>query len=67
MVGRNVEAWAQPSLPFLCWQHGRVERTVTTHLDLGLSGPTKLVFSIAVAQGAPLARESLAVTSTASR
>ena len=39
-----------------------MERTVTTHLDLGLSGPTKLVFSIAVAQGAPLARESLAVT-----
>ena len=39
-----------------------VERTVTTHLDLGLSGPAKLVFSIAVAQGAPLARESLAVT-----
>ena len=39
-----------------------MERTVTTHLDLGLSGPAKLVFSIAVAQGVPLAKESLAVT-----
>jgi transglutaminase-like putative cysteine protease len=39
-----------------------VERTVTTHLDLDLSGPTKLVFSIAVAQGLPLARELLALT-----
>jgi transglutaminase-like putative cysteine protease len=39
-----------------------VERTVTTHLDLGLNGPTKLVFSIAVAQGVPLNRELLAIT-----
>jgi transglutaminase-like putative cysteine protease len=39
-----------------------VERSLTTHLELALSGPAKLVFSIAVAQGVPLARESLAVT-----
>jgi transglutaminase-like putative cysteine protease len=39
-----------------------VERTVTTHLELGLNGPTKLVFAIAVAMGTPLTRESLAIT-----
>jgi hypothetical protein len=39
-----------------------VERTVTSHLDLGLSAPAKLVFAIAVAQGAPFARESLSIT-----
>ncbi len=39
-----------------------VERTVTTHLDLGLEGPAKLVFSVAVAKGVPLSRESLTMT-----
>jgi len=39
-----------------------VERTVTSHLDLGLSAPAKLVFAIAVAQGAPFSRESLSIT-----
>ena len=39
-----------------------MERTVSTHLDLGLNGPTKLVFSIAVAKGVPLSRELLAIT-----
>ncbi|HEX8510857.1 MAG TPA: transglutaminase family protein, partial [Propionibacteriaceae bacterium] len=34
-------------------------RTVTSTLDLTLSGPVKLVFSIAVAQGASLQSESL--------
>jgi len=41
-----------------------VERTVATRLDLGLRGPAKLVFSVAVAQGAPLSRESLAITAS---
>ena len=36
-----------------------MKRSVATHLDLGLSGPARLVFSIAVAQGAPLESESL--------
>ena len=39
-----------------------MERTVTSHLDLGLSAPAKLVFAIAVAQGAPFSRESLSIT-----
>ncbi len=39
-----------------------VERTVTSRLDLGLSAPAKLVFAIAVAQGAPFSRESLSIT-----
>ncbi len=38
-----------------------MKRTVATHLDLGLSGPAKLVFSVAVAQGAPLASESFSL------
>ena len=37
-----------------------MQRTVTSHLDLTLSGPAKLVFSVAVAQGAPFASEELA-------
>ncbi len=36
-------------------------RTVTSHLNLGLSGPTRLIFSIAVAQGAPLTTEDLSM------
>ncbi|MET1007085.1 MAG: transglutaminase family protein [Propionibacteriaceae bacterium] len=36
-----------------------MKRTVTSYLDLTLSGPVKLVFSIAVAQGAPLETEEL--------
>ena len=36
-----------------------MKRTVTSHLDLSLSGPVKLVFSIAVAEGAPLESETL--------
>ncbi len=38
-----------------------MKRTVATHLDLGLSGPAKLVFSVAVAQGAPLESESVSI------
>lgn len=36
-------------------------RTVTSHLDLGLSGPARLIFSIAVAQGAPIQTETLSM------
>ena len=32
-----------------------MQRTVTSHLDLTLDGPSKLVFSVAVAAGVPLA------------
>lgn len=39
-----------------------VDRAVTTHLELELQAPTKLVLAIAVAQGLPLSRESLVVT-----
>ncbi|MFL6065047.1 MAG: transglutaminase family protein [Friedmanniella sp.] len=38
-----------------------MKRTVTSHLDLTLTGPAKLVFSVAVAQGAPFASEELAI------
>ena len=38
-----------------------MKRTVTSHLDLTLSGPAKLVFSVAVAHGAPFASEELAL------
>jgi len=37
----------------------RMKRTVTSALDLTLSGPVKVIFSIAVAEGAPLATEEL--------
>ena len=37
-------------------------RTVSTHLELGLSGPSKLVFSLAAAQGLPLQSETLAIS-----
>jgi transglutaminase-like putative cysteine protease len=36
-----------------------MQRTVTSHLDLTLDGPSKLVFSVAVAAGVPLADEEL--------
>ena len=36
-----------------------MRRTVETHLDLGLSGPARLVFAIAAAQGAPMEAESI--------
>ncbi len=39
-----------------------VQRTVTTHLELDLAGPAKLVLAVAAAQGTPLARESVVVT-----
>ena len=38
-----------------------MERTVSTHLDFGLSGPAKLIFAIAAAQGSPFQRESLVI------
>lgn len=40
----------------------RVKRTVSAHIDLGLSGSSKLVFSVAAASGTPLESESLAVS-----
>jgi transglutaminase-like putative cysteine protease len=39
-----------------------VKRSVTSHLDLGLSGPTRLVFAVAAAQGSPFESQSLAVS-----
>lgn len=36
-----------------------MQRTVTTHIDLTLTGSAKLVFSVAVAAGAPFASEEL--------
>jgi transglutaminase-like putative cysteine protease len=42
-------------------QTGGMRRTVTTHLDLTLTGPNKLVFSVAVAAGVPLAEEQLSL------
>ena len=39
-----------------------MKRTVTSHLDLGLSAPARLVFAIAAAQGSPFASESLALS-----
>jgi len=44
------------------WQHERVERTVTTHLELDVAAPAKLVLAVAVAQGTPSREESLAIT-----
>jgi transglutaminase-like putative cysteine protease len=38
-----------------------VKRTVSMHINLGLSGPSRLIFSVAAAQGIPLASESLSV------
>ena len=39
-----------------------MKRSVTSHLDLGLSAPARLVFAIAGAQGSPFASESLALS-----
>ena len=39
-----------------------MQRTVATSIDLTLSGPVRLVFSVAAAQGAPVGSESLDVT-----
>ncbi len=38
-----------------------MKRTVTSHLDLTLSGPAKLVYSVAVAAGAPFESELLSI------
>ncbi len=39
-----------------------MKRSVATHLDLTMSGPAKLIYSISVAQGAPLENELLSVS-----
>ena len=39
-----------------------MKRSVTSHLDLGLSGPTRLVFAVAAAQGSVFESQSLALT-----
>ena len=39
-----------------------MQRTVSTSIDLGLSGPVRLIYSVAVAQGAPISSESLEIT-----
>lgn len=39
-----------------------VKRTVTSHLDLGLSGPVRLVFAVAAAQGSPFESQSLSIS-----
>ena len=39
-----------------------MQRTVSASIDLGLSGPGPPVFSVAVAQGAPISSESLEIT-----
>lgn len=39
-----------------------MKRSVTSHLDLGLSGPARLVFAVAAAQGSPFESQSLTVT-----
>jgi len=39
-----------------------MKRTVTAHLDVQLSGPAKMVYSVAAASGLPLSSESLTVT-----
>ncbi len=36
-------------------------RTVSTHIELGLTGTSKLIFSVAAAQGTPISRESLTI------
>ncbi len=38
-----------------------MKRTVTSQLDLGLTGSSRLVFSVAVAQGAPLESETMSI------
>ena len=44
-----------------------MQRTVTSHLDLTLTGPSKLVFSVAVAAGVPLSTEELTVVADGER
>jgi transglutaminase-like putative cysteine protease len=39
----------------------RVKRSVSMHIDLGLAGPSRLIFSVAAARGVPLEEESLSV------
>ena len=39
-----------------------MQRTVSTSIDLDLSGPVRLIYSVAVAQGAPISTESLEIT-----
>ena len=39
-----------------------MKRTVTSHLDLGLSGPVRLVLAVAAAQGSPFESQSLQVS-----
>ena len=39
-----------------------MQRTVTCSLDLGLTGPVRLIYSVAVAKGLPLASETISVT-----
>ncbi len=43
-------------------QHGGVKRNVSCHLELSTSGPTELVFSVALARGVPLHTEALTVS-----
>jgi transglutaminase-like putative cysteine protease len=40
----------------------RMKRTVSCSIDLGLTGPSRLIFGVAVANGLPLASETLTVT-----
>ncbi|SDR81463.1 Transglutaminase-like superfamily protein [Friedmanniella luteola] len=44
-----------------------MQRTVTSHLDLTLTGPSKLVFSVAAAAGVPLASEELTLVADGER
>jgi transglutaminase-like putative cysteine protease len=39
-----------------------VKRSVTSHLDLGLSAPARLVFAVAAAQGSPFESQSMALS-----
>jgi transglutaminase-like putative cysteine protease len=39
-----------------------VKRSVTSHLDLGLSAPARLVFAVAAAQGLPFESQSMALS-----
>jgi transglutaminase-like putative cysteine protease len=39
-----------------------VKRSVTSHLELGLSAPARLVFAVAAAQGSPFASESMTLS-----
>lgn len=39
-----------------------MQRTVSTSIDLSLSGPVRLIYSVAVAQGNPISSEKLEIT-----